>query len=112
MTYQLCIDTFKVCKDNQLLEACFVPNIPLGIRMCLTPLFRRNTEQGNVQHIRFIGIGETLALRCYVWRDQYIFDCIRVNTVIDFRKCPIQVPSQRKTAIFIILQTLIVLDDI
>ena len=109
---QLRIDAFKISKNDQLLQACFIPNISFGIRVCLVPFLCRDAEQCNIQHICFIGVGKALTLWGHIRRDQYIFDCIRVDTVIDFCKCPIQVPSQRKTAIFVILQALIVLDDI
>ena len=66
---QLRIDAFKISKNDQLLEACFIPNISFGIR---------DAEQCNIQHICFIGVGKALTLWGHIRRDQYIFDCIRM----------------------------------
>ena len=75
---QLRIDAFKISKNDQLLEACFIPNISFGIRVCLAPSLCRDAEQCNIQHICFIGVGKALTLWGHIRRDQYIFDCIRM----------------------------------
>lgn len=75
---QLRIDAFKISKNDQLLEACFIPNISFGIRVCLAPFLCRDAEQCNIQHICFIGVGKALTLWGHIRRDQYIFDCIRM----------------------------------
>ena len=75
---QLRIDAFKISKNDQVLEACFIPNISFGIQVCLAPFLCRDAEQCNIQHICFIGVGKALTLWGHIRRDQYIFDCIRM----------------------------------
>ena len=109
---QLGVDAFHISKHDQLLQACFIPDIALGVRMRLPPFFCRNSKQRDVQHIRFVGVCITLPLRRHVRRDQHIFDRVGVYPVIDLCQRPVEVPAQRESAVLIIFQPLIILDDI
>ena len=80
--------------------------------MRLPPFFCRDSKQRNVQHICFVGVCITLPLRRHVRRDQHIFDRVGVYPVIDLCQRPVEVPTQRETAVLVIFQPLIILDNI
>ena len=109
---QFGVDALQICKHDQLLQAGFVPDIAFGVRMRLPPFFCRDSKQRNVQYIRFVGVCITLPLRGHVRRDQHIFDRIGVHPVVDFCQRPIEIPAQRETAVLIVFQPLIVLNNI
>ena len=112
LTNQFGVDAFHICKHDQLLQACFIPDIALGVRMRLPPFFCRNSKQRDVQHIRFVGVCITLPLRRHVWRDQHIFYRIGMYPVVDLCQRSIEIPAQRETAVLVIFQSLIILDNI
>lgn len=109
---QFGVDALQICKHDQLLQAGFISDVALGVQMRLPPFFCRDSKQRNIQHVCFVGVCITLPLRRHIWRDQHIFDRIGVYPVIDLCQCPVEVPAQRESAVLIIFQPLIILDDI
>ena len=109
---QFGVDALQICKHDQLLQAGFISDVALGVRMRLPPFFCRNSKQRDVQHIRFVGVCITLPLRRHVRRDQHIFDRVGVYPVVDLCQRPVEVPAQRETAVLVIFQPLIILDNI
>lgn len=86
---------------NQLLEIRLVADVPFAIRVCLSPLFCGDAEQGHIQHICLVRISKALTLRSNVWRKQHILYCIGMNPIIDFLQCLVEIPAKSKPAILI-----------
>ena len=108
---QLCIHSFDIGQYKQLLHSSMVPHIPVEHGIGVTPLFSRQAEQGNVQHIRLVGVGDGGLYRCDRGWNQVDLDGIGMDSIVEFRQGPVKVPGQRQTAVLIFLEPLELLDQ-
>ena len=88
------IQGFQVGQADQLRNIGFIADIALATGVFIPPLLGGFTEQRHVQQVGFAGVNLTDLLRCQRGRNQFGFDRIGVNAVVDLGQVAADVPTQ------------------
>ncbi len=104
------IEILQIRKTHQLRDIGIIPDIPLFVRVAVPPFFCRGPEERHVEEICFGCIHPVDLCRVELSRDQVLFDCIRVDPVIDLREVPPDIPAEFPVLIF--LESLEFFDEI
>lgn len=87
------IQIFQIRQADQLGYIREITDIAFLVWITLSPLFGGHPEQGHIQHIRFVGIHLIHLLRSQLPWNQILFDCARMNTVVNLRQISLDIPS-------------------
>jgi hypothetical protein len=91
---------------------CVVTHIAVSLWISVPPFPCSFAEQGDIQKIGFIGIGDSSLSGSHFRRDKMQFDGIGMNSVVELGKGAVQIPGQRQPSIFILFEALKLLDQI
>ena len=112
MTDENGIEAFEIGEDNKLLQRSVIPDVTLGVRMGITPLFRGLAEEGDIEQIGLAGIdGGGLRLGDG-WRDERFLDRVGVDAVVDLGEGALEVPIELEPVVFVILEALKFRDEV
>ena len=91
---EMCIEILKIREADKLRDIGIIPDIPFFIRIAVAPFFCGEPEEGHVEKIGFGCVHPVDLGRVELVWDQVLFDCVRVNTVVDLCKVTPDIPPQ------------------
>ena len=106
------IHAFDIGQHQQLFDSGVVAHVAFHIGIGIPPLFGCLTEEGDIEHVRFVGVDYGGLRWGHRGWDQVRFDGIGVEAVVEFGKGTIQIPGKRQATIFILLEALEFLDEV
>lgn len=106
------VHAFDVGKDEKLLDAGVFTHVALQGGICVAPLAGGQAKERHIQQVGLGGIGHSRLRRSNFRRDEVCFDGIRVDAVVQLREGAVEVPSERETSVFVILEALEFLDEV
>ena len=77
-----------------------VPDISIEVRVAVTPLFCRHSEQGYIEYIGLGCIDEAGLLGSDLLRNEVPADCAGVDVVVDFSEFALGGPSDLRLLLF------------
>lgn len=105
----------KIGKNSQFVDTCIVTYVCCfcEFRVCLPPLFCGTSEEGNVEEISFVCVGEPFGVFGIVCLGKYvIFDRVSLNKIAGFGKEAFGTSFDLLRAVFICLEPLIFFDEV
>lgn len=108
--YAKSISSSMFREADKLRNIGVIPDIPFFIRVAVAPFFCGEPEESHVEKIGFGCVHPVDLGRVELFRDQVLFDRVRMNPVIDLREVTPDIPS--KLFSFLILESLEFLDEV
>ena len=109
---ELGVHVFDIGEDEELFEAGVVAHVAVLAGVRVPPLPGGLAEKGDVEEIRLRGVGEGGLLRGDFSRNQMGLDGVGVEPVVDLGEGAIEIPSERKAAVLVLLEPLEFLDEV
>ncbi len=109
---ELGVHVFEVGEDEKLLETGVVAHVAVLTGVGVAPLVGGLSEEGDVEDVGFVGVGEGGLLRGDFGRDEMGLDGVGVEVVIDLGEGAVEVPGEREAAVFVLLEALEFLDEV
>jgi hypothetical protein len=104
------VEVLKVREADQLRDIGVIPDIPFFVRVVVAPFFCREPEESHVEKIGFGCVHPVDLGLLELFRDQVLFDRVRVNPVVDLCKVTPDIPTQLFA--FLIFESLEFLDEV
>ena len=89
-----------------------VAQIAVQPRVGVAPLSRRPAEERHIEHVGLGGVGDGRLCRRDFLRDEMRLNGVGMNSVIQLRERSVEIPCQRKTAVFLLLEALELVDQV
>ncbi len=106
------IEAFEIGEDDELLQRSVVADVALGVGMGIAPLFRGLAEEGDVEQVGFAGINQRgLGFGDGGW-DECFLDRVGVDAVVDFGERALEIPTELKAVVFVVLEALELLNEV
>ena len=109
---ELRVEALQICQHQELFDRCVVAHIAVEFWISIAPLFGGQAEKSDIEKIRLGGVGDSCLGGSDFGRNQVALNRIGVDAVIELRKGAIEVPSEGKTAVFVVLEALEFFDEV
>ncbi len=109
---ELCVHVLQVGGDEELSEGRVVAHVAVLAGVGVAPFACGLTEEGDVEEVGFVGVGDGRLFRGDLGRDEVCLDGVGVEAVVDLGQSAIEIPSERETSVFILLEPLEFLDEV
>ena len=108
---ELGVHALDVGQHQQLLDGRVIAHVAVQRRVGLPPLFGRQTEQRDVQHVGLVRIGDADLLGGQRGGYQVIPDGVRVDSIVQLGQRAVEVPGERQAPVLVLLEPLEFLDQ-
>lgn len=103
---QLGIHALYVCQYEKLFNRGMVSDVAFLVWIRTPPLGGGVPEQGDIQQIRFTGVGFRRLGWSHLRWEQMLMDGIGLDAVVELRQGSIQIPGKRETHVFGLFEAL------
>lgn len=109
---ELGVHALDVGQHEQLLNGGVFAHVVFQFRIGVAPLPGGLAEQGHIEQVGFVGVGDGGLRRRDLGRDEVGFHRVGMNAVIELGQGAVEVPGEGKAAVFVVLEPLEFLDQI
>ena len=95
-----------------MLNAGVIADIALARGIGITPLLGGLAEQGDIEDVGLIGVGEICLIPGNGGRDDVRLNGVGMDAVVQLGQRAVEVPAQRRAAVFVFFKTLKFLDKV
>ena len=101
---ELGVHALDIGQHEQLFHRGVVAHVAVELRVGLAPVFRRLSEERDIEDVGLAGVGDRGLRRRDLRRDEVRLDGIGVNAVVELGKRAVEIPSQRQAAVLLLLE--------
>ena len=109
---ELGVHALDVGQHEQLLNGGVFTHVVFQFWIGVAPLPGGLSEQGHVEQVGLVGVRDGSLRRRDLGRNEMGFHRVGVNAVIELGKGAVEVPGERKAAVFVVLEPLEFLDEV
>ena len=109
---ELGVEAFEVGEDEELFDGGVVTHVAVEAGIGIPPLAGGEAEEGDIEQVGLGGVGEGGLGGRDLRRDQVGLDGVGVDAVVELGKGAIEVPGKGKPPVFVILESLELLDEV
>jgi hypothetical protein len=109
---ELGVHVLEVGEDEQLFQCGVVTHVAVFFRVGIAPFPGGLAEEGDVEKVGLVSVGESGLLCRDLCRDEVGLDGVGVEPIVDLGQGAVEVPVEGEATIFVLLQTLEFLDEV
>ena len=109
---ELGVHVLEVREDEKLFQRGVVAHVAVLAGIGVAPFAGGLAEEGDVEKVCFVGVGDGGLFRRDFRRDEVRLDGVGVETVMNLGEGAVEVPGEGEAAVFILLEALEFLDEV
>ena len=109
---ELGVHALNIGQHQQLLDGGVVAHVAFELGIGVAPLLGGLAEQGDVEQVGLVGVGDGGLRGRDLGRDEMGFHRVGVDAVIELGEGAVEIPREGEAAVFVVLEALEFLDEV